>query len=81
MENNRSFHTIYRSAFASVKKGLEPSTVVTLFSVACVLFMPSVRREISAKAPTPKPAAKLPYETIRPILEDGTATSRDVSLN
>lgn len=54
---------------------------VVFCSSAFASFMPKVRREISAKAPIPRPAAKPPYETIRPILDDGTATSCEVSLN
>jgi hypothetical protein len=71
----------YRSALESVRNGLESSIAFVLCSVAFVSFIPKVRREISAKAPIPNPAAKLPYETIRLILEDGTEISREVSLN
>lgn len=52
-----------RSVFASVKNKL---------STELSLLMPTVLLANSAAVPIPKPAAKLPKETIRPILEDGT---------
>lgn len=66
-----------RSALASDMKALTSKA----FPLGFGLLIPRALLEASATVPTPSPAARLPKEKSRPILDEGTALCRAFSLS